>query len=50
VNLKLNGKLERLVCADDVTTQGRSVYIIKENTEALVVASKQYGRKKMLIK
>jgi hypothetical protein len=48
--LKLNGTRELLVYADDVTIQGRSVYTIKGKTEVLVVASKESGREKMLIK
>jgi hypothetical protein len=38
--LKLNGTHQLLVCADDVNILGRSVYAIKKNTEALVVACK----------
>jgi hypothetical protein len=45
-DLKLNGTRELLAYADDVTIHGRIVYTIKENTEALVVASKEFGRDK----
>jgi hypothetical protein len=43
--LKLNGTPQLLVNADDVNTRilGRSVHTIKENAEALVVASKKTG-------
>jgi len=41
--LKLNGTHQLLVYADDVNISGGSVYIIKENTEALIVASKDTG-------
>jgi coenzyme F420-reducing hydrogenase beta subunit len=49
-DLKLSGTHQLLVNSDDVTTQGGSVYTIKENTEALIVASKEFGRGKALIK
>ena len=39
--LKLNGVQQRLVYAGDVNMLGRSVHSIKENTETLVVASKE---------
>ena len=39
--LKLGGTHQLLVCADDVV--GGSVHTIKENTEAVVVASKKIG-------
>jgi hypothetical protein len=39
--LKLNGTHQHLVYADDVDILGGSVHIIKKNTEALVVASKE---------
>ena len=42
--MKLNGTHHHLVYADDVTTLGGSVYIIKKNREALVVASKETVR------
>jgi len=41
--LKLNGTHQFLFYADDVNILGGSVHIIKENVEALVVASKQIG-------
>jgi len=43
--LKLNGTHQLLVHADDVNTLGRSVHTIKQNAEALVVASKEIGLK-----
>jgi hypothetical protein len=42
-NLKLNGKPQLLVYADDVNILGGSVHAVKENAEALVVASKEIG-------
>jgi len=41
--LKLNGTHQLLVYADDVNILGGSVHTIKENAEALVVASKEIG-------
>ena len=41
--LKLNGVHQPLVEADDVNILGGSVHTVKENTEALVVASKEMG-------
>jgi len=41
--LKLSGKHQLLVYADDVYILGGSVRTIKENREALVVASKENG-------
>jgi hypothetical protein len=41
--LKLNGTDRLLVYADDVNLSGRSVYTIKKNRDALVVASKDIG-------
>jgi hypothetical protein len=43
--LKLNGTHQLLFYADDVNILGGSVYTIKKNTEALVVASKETGLK-----
>ena len=39
--MKLNGKHQLLVCADDVNILGGSVHTMKKNTEALVFASKE---------
>ena len=41
--LKLNGRHQLLVYADDVSILGGSIHIIKKNTEALVVGSKETG-------
>jgi hypothetical protein len=41
--LKLDGTHQLLIYADDVNILGGSVIIIKENAEALVVASKETG-------
>jgi hypothetical protein len=41
--LKLNGKRQLLVYADKVSVLGGSEHTIKENAEALVVASKEIG-------
>jgi hypothetical protein len=41
--LKLNGIHQILVYAYDVNMLGRSVHAIEKNTEALVVASKEFG-------
>jgi len=41
--LKLNGTHQLLVYADDVNRLGESVHTIKENREALIVASKEIG-------
>jgi hypothetical protein len=41
--LKLNGTHQFLFYSDDVNTLGGSVCTIKENTEALVVPSKENG-------
>jgi hypothetical protein len=41
--LKLNGTHQLLVYADDVNILGGSVHTVKENAEALVVASKETG-------
>ena len=40
VGLKLNGAHRHSVGADDVNMLGGSVHIVKENAEALIVASK----------
>ena len=41
--MKLNGTHQLLVYADDINILGERVHIIKENEEALVVASKETG-------
>jgi hypothetical protein len=41
--LKLNGTHQLLVYADDVNILGGSIHIIRKNTEALVIASKEIG-------
>jgi len=41
--LKLNGTHQLLVYADDVDMVEGSVHTIKENAEALIVASKEVG-------
>jgi hypothetical protein len=41
--LELNGTCQLLVYADDVSILGGSIHIIKKNTEALVVGSKETG-------
>jgi hypothetical protein len=43
--LKLNGRHQLLVYADNVNILGGSVHTIKENAEALFVASKEIGLK-----
>jgi hypothetical protein len=43
--LKLNGTYQLLVYTDGVYILGGSVHITKENEEALIVASKEYGLK-----
>ena len=48
--MKLNGTHQLLVYADDVNILGGSVHTIKENAEALVVASKETGLEANLIK
>jgi hypothetical protein len=42
--LKLNGAHQLLVYAVDVHILGGSVHTIKENAEALILASKEIGR------
>ena len=39
--LKLNGRHQLLVHDNDVNIKGRRVYIVKKNTESLVIASKE---------
>jgi len=41
--LKLNGTHHLLVYADDVNILGGTIYIVKENAEALLVATKEIG-------
>ena len=41
--LKLNGTHQLLIYADDVNILGGSVHTIKENAEALILASKEIG-------
>jgi hypothetical protein len=41
--LKLNGTHQLLVYADDINVLGGNVRTIKENAEALLVASKEIG-------
>jgi len=41
--LKLNGTHRLLAYADDVNILGESIYTLKENAEALVVATKEIG-------
>jgi hypothetical protein len=41
--LKLNGTHQLLAYADDVNILGGSVHTVKENSEALVVATKEIG-------
>ena len=42
-SLKKNGAHQLLVYADDVNILGGSVHTVKENTEYLIVASKEIG-------
>ena len=42
-DLKLNGTHQLLAYADDVNTLGGSIHTIKENAEALEVATKEIG-------
>ena len=42
-SLKLNGTHQFLAYADDVNILGGSVHTVKENAEALVVATKEIG-------
>jgi len=41
--LKLNGTHQVLAYADDVNTLGGSIHTLKENAEALVVATREIG-------
>ena len=47
--LKLNGTHQLLAYVDDVNILGESAHTVKENTEALVIATKEIGLE-MLIK
>ena len=42
-SLKLNGTHQLLAYADDVNILGGSIHTVKENAEALVVATKESG-------
>ena len=42
--LKLNGTHQLLAYADDVNIPGGSVHTVKQNAEALVVATKENGQ------
>ena len=41
--LKLNGTHQLLAYVDDVNILGRSIHTVKENAEALVVATRENG-------
>jgi len=41
--LKLNGTHQLLFYADDINVLGGSIHTVKENAEALIVASKETG-------
>ena len=41
--MKLTGKHQFLVYADDVNILGGSLHTVRENAEALIVASKENG-------
>ena len=41
--LKLNGTYQLLAYADDVNILGGSAHMVKENAEALVVATREIG-------
>ena len=48
--LKLNGTHQLLAYADDVNLLGGSAHTVKENAEALLVATKEIGLEVMLIR
>jgi hypothetical protein len=39
----INGTHQLLVCADDVNILGESIYTVRKNIKALLVASKETG-------
>ena len=50
VGLKLNGTHQLLAYADDVNVLGGSVHTVKENAEALVVATKDISFPSTILK
>jgi hypothetical protein len=45
VELKINGRRQLVVCADDVNLLGNNIYATKNITDALTGASKEVGPK-----